>query len=283
MAKVVLGENSYGKSSIRLVKVVREGARHEIQDLTVAVALTGDFDAAHRKGDNSKVLPTDTMKNTVYALAARHSLAQPEAFGLVLARHFLSASPAAATARVSIARHGWSRMNADGHEHDHAFLRGGAERRTATVTATREAAVVEAGIADLDILKSSGSAFSGFPRDRYTTLADTEDRILATSLTATWRYATEGVSFGPAWHGVRRTLLGIFADHESKSVQHTLYAMGAAVLAHHTDVTEIRLTMPNKHHLRVDLAPFGIQNDNEIFVATTEPYGLIEGVVRREG
>ncbi len=279
---VVLASNSYGKSAVRLVKVIRHGARHEIRDLTVDIALEGAFERAHRDGDNSDVLPTDTMKNTVYARAAEDALGAPEEFALVLARHFLGASPSASVSRVRVAEHGWRRLPGGADAHDHAFEHAGGEARTATVRLERgQAPVVHAGIEGLVVLKSARSAFTGYPRDGYTTLRETEDRILATSITAQWRYRDAS---GAAAHFdvVRRAMLAAFSEHDSKSVQHTLYAMGQAALDACAAMDEIRLTMPNRHHLVVDLTPFGLPNTNEIFVPAPEPYGLIEATLRRE-
>jgi urate oxidase len=282
---VVLASNSYGKSSVRLLKVVRDGRRHDIRDMTVDIALEGEFGRAHTHGDNSDVLPTDTMKNTVYAKAAESKLAEPEQFASELAAHFLDACHAAATATVSIAEHGWRRLDADKGSHDHAFERGSGEMRTVRVSSARKGATtIVSGIRDLVILKSARSAFTGYPKDRYTTLPETEDRILATSMTAQWRYTPDaGLAsrFGALHAAVRRSLLAAFAGHDSKSVQHTLYAMGEAVLAESKEVEEISITMPNKHHLPVDVERFGITNANEIFLPTPEPYGLIEATLRR--
>ena len=283
---VVLASNSYGKSSVRLLKVVRDGAHHEIRDLTVDIALAGEFETAHTKGDNSGVLPTDTMKNTVYAKAAESELGEPEEFGGALAGHFLKACAAATRATVSVAEHRWHRLAADKGAHDHAFERGSGEMRTAIVSRERSGTTdLVVGIRDLVILKSARSAFTGYPKDRYTTLPETEDRILATSMTAKWRYAAvSGVAsrYGTLYDAVRRTLLAAFAGHDSRSVQHTLYAMGQEVLATHGEVTEISITMPNKHHLPVDVERFGIANANEIFLPTAEPYGLIEATLKRQ-
>lgn len=277
----MLASNAYGKSMVRLVTIARSGARHDLRDLTVNVALAGEFTRAHTEGDNSAVLPTDTMKNAVYALARTGPLGEPEEFAARLARHCLDAAPAAGSARVHIAEHQWARLTVAGRAHDHAFRRAGPEHRLATVTATRRGLAVEAGISDLHVLKSAGSAFEGFRRDAYTTLRETSERIFATAIQARWRYAGDAASFGPLWHGVRRLLLETFAAHDSRSVQHTLYAMGEAVLAECAAVVEINLTLPNRHHLAVDLSPFGLDNPNEVFVATEAPYGLIEATLRR--
>jgi urate oxidase len=280
---VTLTGDSYGKSEVRLV-TVRRGSdpadRHELKDVTLAIRLEGDFAAAYTQGDNSGVLATDTMKNTVYALAAEHPFDDIEDFGLALSDHLLHADPHVASVRVELAEHLWERIEAAGAPHPHAFRRAGTERRTAMVTRTTDTVRVIAGVEDLVVMKTAKSAFEGFPRDRYTTLKETADRLLATALRATWRYSRPYVPFGPLWSEVRRVLLETFADHDSRSVQHTLYAMGEAVLET-LDVEEIHLTMPNRHHIPVDLTPFGLENRNEIFVATTEPYGLIEATLRR--
>ncbi|MGE5277984.1 MAG: factor-independent urate hydroxylase [Acidobacteriota bacterium] len=278
----MLGPNSYGKSGIRLVKVNRRPGRHELDDVTVAVRLEGDFERAHVDGDNAAVLPTDTMKNAVYALASGNPVQPIEGFGLLLARHFVESRPNVSRASVRIRRHLWERLDVSGQPHGSAFRRPGGETRIAEVSFGRDGgASVEAGFEDLLLMKTARSGFSGFARDRYTTLKETSDRLLATALRAIWSYSGPDVSFEVLWKGVRQTLLETFAEHDSRSVQHTLYAMGEAVLERHEGVREIRLTMPNKHHLAFDLEPFGLENRNEIFVATEEPYGLIEAAVRR--
>jgi urate oxidase len=279
---VTLAENAYGKQAVRLVTVRRHADRHEMKDVTVAVRFEGDFLAAYTDGDNQGVLPTDTMKNTVYALAAEHPFDDVEDFGLALSDHFLSRNPRATRVGIELTEHLWEPLQVGGAAHPHAFRQAGSERRTAEVTRDRQGARVLAGIEDLVVMKAAKSAFAGFPRDPYTTLKETSDRILATAVRATWRYSRPDVAFGRQWQEVRRVLLEAFAGHDSRSVQETLYAMGEAVLEA-LDVEEIHFAMPNKHHLPVDLTPFGLENRNEIFVATAEPYGLIEGTVRRAG
>jgi urate oxidase len=277
----MLVETAYGKSSVRLVKVSRRGDRHDLRDMTIAIRFQGDYDSSYTEGDNSGVLPTDTMKNTVYAVAATQTVDEPEAFGLSLSRHFLDRNPRLAKVRIDVSEHPWGRISIGSREHGQAFVRQGAETRTATVQAERQRATVGAGVSDLVILKSSHSAFAGFLRDEYTTLPDTEDRLLATSLTASWRYRDTDVDFAASWKAVRRILLETFAEHDSKSVQHTLHEMGQAVLESVDNVSAIRLVMPNKHHLPVDLTRLGLENRNEIFVPTDEPYGLIEATLVR--
>ena len=278
----MIADHAYGKSGVRLVQVTRAGGRDTLRDFTVAITFRGDYASSYVEGANADVLPTDTMKNTVYALAARERPIAPEPFALTLARHFLDGNPRLASATIDIQEHLWGRITVDTHEHDHAFARHGSETRTARVVAERTRTTVGAGIRDLTIMKTAHSAFSGFMRDDFTTLGETRDRLLATSMTAAWTYETQLSAYGPAWHAVRRTLLETFATHESESVQHTLSAMGHAVLAAVADVREIHIVMPNRHHLPVDLRPFGGENRNEIFVATTEPFGLIEATIRRD-
>jgi urate oxidase len=273
----MLGANSYGKSGIRLVRIGRAGARHDVKDVTVAIRFEGEFAAAHVEGENADVLPTDTMKNTVYALAKDSAGGDIEDFGLELSGHFLRDNRQVSRIDVSIEERTWERIS------DTAFEGSTEERRTARVSRSRTDVTVESGLKNLLILKSARSGFSGFKRDRYTTLKETSDRILATSVTATWTHvAAEAHSRAP-FGAVRKNLLDTFAAHDSASVQHTLHAMGEAALASHPDLSQIRLTMPNKHHLLVDLSPFGLKNENEIFVATEEPYGLIEATVVRNG
>jgi urate oxidase len=276
-----LGSNSYGKARIRLVKVIRHGDRHDVKDLTVGVRLEGDFEEAHVAGDNRKILPTDTMKNTVYALAASLRIDQIEQFGIALVGHFLRENPQVSRARVEISERAWGRLPVNGRPHDHAFVDSGTERRTASVTSNGERVSVVAGIEGLQILKTTGSAFAGFLKDPFTTLRETQDRILATTLTAKWTYIKPDVTFGPYWLGVRQALLDTFSIHDSQSVQHTLYAMAEAVLSAYEEIAEITLTMPNRHHLLVDLSSFKLENRNEIFVATEEPHGVIEATITR--
>jgi urate oxidase len=275
---VVLGANNYGKSEVRLVKVDRGADRHELHDLTVDVALSGEFDAAHLRGDNAGLLATDTMRNTVYALARQHPIESPEAFAGVLVRHFVAAGPTVTSARVQIVEHPWSRLGS----HPHAFERGSGGQHVAIVTGDEHDLTVEAGIDDLLVLRTTGSGWEGYLHEQYTSLKETSDRIMATVVTARWTYSRAAdVDYARSWEGVRATLLEAFGDHYSPSVQFTLYRMGEAVLEAHPDVERIHLSLPNKHHLLYDLSRFGLDNPNEIFHATSEPYGLIEGTVER--
>ena len=260
----VLSWNRYGKSRIRLVKVRRAGGVHDIVDLTVDVQLEGAFEPVYVDGDNTPCLATDTMKNTVYAMARTDPIEHAEVFAQRLADHF-SSKPAVERARISIAEQRWDRLAANGRPHPHAFVQAGDEHWTAVVTREAGASRVVSGLTHLVVLKTAESAFSGFPRDAFTTLPDTDDRLLATSITASWTYREGTTDFGVR-DRIRAALLETFAAHRSRSVQHTLYAMGEAVLARCPDVAEITLTMPNQHHLLVDLKPFDLDNPNEIFV-----------------
>jgi urate oxidase len=278
---IALTHNNYGKSEIRLVKVIRRPNHHELRDLTVDVALEGDFDAAHIEGDNTGLLATDTMRNTVYALAKQDPIDNIESFGVRLVEHFLQASPAVGRARVNIVEHPWARLEVDGRPHEHAFQRGNGGNRVATVIGDGSVLSVEAGIDDLLVLKTTGSGWEGYLNEQYTSLPETSDRILATVITARWSYGESPADLEAAWHDVRRVILETFGDHYSPSVQFTLHRMGKAVLEAQPEIERIHFSLPNKHHLRYDLERFGLENDNEIFHATTEPYGLIEGTVER--
>lgn len=278
---VVLGANQYGKAEVRLVHVDRSNPRHVVTDLNVTSQLRGDFEAAHLLGDNVGVLATDTQKNTVYAFAREYGVGEPEDFAIRLGTHFTRSLPNISGARIAIDQYSWDRIPVDGVEHDHAFVRGGAERRTTIVTLDGDRSWVVSGLADLTVLKSTGSEFWGFPRDSYTTLPETNDRILATSVTARWRYDGEP-AYGEIYAPIRTLLLETFATTHSLALQQTLFAMGRAVLETFADVAEIKLSMPNKHHYLADLSPFGLDNPNEVFIAGDRPYGLIEAQVTRD-
>ena len=281
MPEAALSETSYGKSRIRLVRVTRHGDRHELRDFTVAVAFEGHYDTSYTDGDNRDVLPTDTMKNTVYALAARDGVGEPEAFAGALGRHFVDRNPKLDRVVIDVVDHGWTRIAIGDREHGRAFVRRGPELRTARVVSGRQRSQVVAGVTDLVIMKTSNSAFAGFPRDEFTTLPETRDRLFVTSLDATWTYGDQDIDFAAVFQSVRTTLLETFAQHDSLSVQHTLYAMGQVVLGTIDAVASIRLEMPNRHHLPIDLTRFGMENRNEVFVATEEPHGLIKATLSR--
>lgn len=278
-----LGPNRYGKAESRVVRIVRDTERHEIRDLTVSTSLHGDFTAAHTDGDQSHVLPTDTQKNTAFAFAKKHGVASPEDYAIALGSRLLEATPYATGAEVVVDEHAWDRIEVDGAGHDHAFVRRGGEVRTARVEVERDGVHVTSGVKDLVLLKSTGSEFKGFLRDDYTTLDDADDRILATALRATWRHSgADGVDWNASYAAVRALVLSTFATTYSRALQETLYATGRAVLEAHEGIAEISFVAPNKHHFLVDLAPFGLDNPGEVFIAADRPYGLIEATVTRE-
>lgn len=275
---IVLGHNSYGKSEVRVLKVVRGAERHELRDLTVDVALTGEFAAAHLTGDNAGLLATDTMRNTVYALAKQDPIDHLESFARRLVEHFVAAGPTVSSARVRIVEHPWERVG----DHPHAFQRGSGGQRVAVVSGDGREFSIEAGVDDLLVLKTTDSGWSGFLREQYTTLLEADDRILATVISALWGYSpVDAFDYTAVWQRVRATILEAFGDHYSPSVQFTLRRIGEAVLEACAEIERIHLSLPNRHQLLFDLGRFGLANDNEIFHATTEPYGLIEGTVER--
>ncbi|WP_103384453.1 factor-independent urate hydroxylase [Pseudonocardia dioxanivorans] len=278
---ITLGANQYGKAENRVVRIYRDSPRHEIRDVTVSTALRGDFTAAHLEGDQAQVLPTDTQKNTCYAYAKEKGLREIETYGLDLARHFVADVEPVTGARVAVDELFWDRVEVGGQGHDHTWVRRGPEVRTTVVTVDGSGEQVVSGLRDLVLLKSTGSEFAGFLTDGYTTLAETHDRIMSTSLVATWRYATTELDWDKTWSDVRRILLEQFAVVHSKALQQTLWEMGRAALEAHPEVAEISLSAPNKHHFVVDLSPFGLDNPNEVFYAADRPYGLIEATVTR--
>ena len=283
---IVLGPNQYGKAEVRVVAVDRSSPRHTLVDLNVSSSLRGNFSAAHTAGDNAHVLTTDAQKNTVFAFA-RDGVGTPEQFALRLARHFAGSYDWISGARVAVESYGWDRIAVGGRPHDHAFSRNGGEVRTAVVTVAGDDVHVLAGLSDLVVLKTTGSEFWGFPRDRYTTLAETRDRILATAVTARWRYTGTDLDFDAAYDVVRTALLETFAATHSLALQQSLFAMGEAVLERCADVAEIRMSMPNKHHFLQDLSAFGLDNPVDgsgavVYHADDRPYGLIEGTVLRD-
>lgn len=279
---IVFGDNQYGKAEVRVVRINRNGDRHEIKDLNVSTALRGEFAAAHLEGDNAHVVATDTQKNTVFVFAQQYGIGEIEDFALRLGRHFVDSFEWVTGAKVTVEEYGWDRISVDGTEHGHAFSQAGGGTRTAVATIDGDNAWVVSGLTGLVVLKSTGSEFTGFPRDRYTTLREDTDRILATAVTARWRYNDTNVDWGKSYADIRRILIESFARKHSLALQQSLYFMGEQVLEAHSEVAEIRMSMPNKHHFLVDLAPMGLPNDREVYHAADRPYGLIEGTVTRD-
>lgn len=284
---VHLGANRYGKAEVRVMRVARAagpGGGDVIRDWNVSTSLSGDLAATHLTGDNSAVLATDTQKNTVYAFAQRLGPVPPEVLGMELAAHFVGSQAQITRARVAVEEYGWAPVG----ESRHSFARTGELTRACRVVHDEEDGVsVVAGIEHLTVLNTTNSEFWGFPRDEYTTLAETRDRMLATQVSAWWRYwgagPSDGRSPGPDWDAAfgiaREALLSAFSETYSYSLQQTLYAIGERIVEAVPEVCEVRLALPNKHHYLVDLAPFGLPNDNEVYYPGDLPYGLIEGTV----
>ena len=284
---IVLGPHRYGKAENRIVRIVRDAPRHEIRDLNVSTALTGDFDAAHLTGDQRTVLPTDTQKQTAYAFAKQVGVTSIERYGLALAEHFVDTVDHVATARVEVEEFAWVRASIDGTEHDHTWIRAGQEVRLASVTVSgrgdERETWVTGGLKDLTILKSTGSEFAGFFRDGYTVLEETNDRVMATSLVAGWRFGTTEVADWDATYAlVKSILIEKFATVHSLALQQTLWEMGKTVLERVPELVEVRLSAPNKHHFVYDLARFGFDNELEVFHADDRPYGLIQASALRD-
>jgi urate oxidase len=284
---ISLGANQYGKAENRVVRIYRDTARHELVDLNVSTSLRGDFLDSHVTGDQGDVLPTDTQKNTAFAYAKRHGVTSPEDYAIALGRRLLDSTPKAESAQVRVEQYPWDRIPIGSEGHDHAFVRRGDGTRTTVVTVSGrgdgEQVSIVSGLSDLVLLKSTGSEFKGFLKDDYTTLQEADDRVMATSLVARWRYSGADSDWNASYDSIRATLLEVFATTFSRALQETLYLMGTRVLETHDDVAEIRFSAPNKHHFLVDLEPFGLQNDGEVFIAADRPYGLIEATVIRDG
>lgn len=281
--KIVLAKNQYGKAEVRLVKITRDTARHQIEDLNVTSQLHGDFESAHTEGDNGHVVPTDTQKNTVYGLA-RDGVGSPEAFLVRLGEHFTDSFDWVTGGRWAAEQYTWDRIE----DHDHAFSRNMSEVRTAVLEIADGRQEILGGLSGLTVLKSTGSEFHGYPVDQYTTLKETTERILATDVNARWRYNPDAVAAGDldynaVYASVRTQLLRGFANTHSLALQQTMFEMGRLVLGAHPEIEEIRMSLPNKHHFLVDLEPFGQDNPHEVFFAADRPYGLIEATIQREG
>ncbi len=276
-----LTDHSYGKAHIRVLKVLRDGAKHSLKELDVQVMLHGDFDASYTQADNKLVVATDSMKNTVNVFAKEKLGVETEPFGIALAEHFIQTYAHVDRAEISLSEHCWERLAIGGQPHPHSFTERGAAQPTARVVATRAGTTVESGIENLLVLKSTASAFKDFLRDKFTTLPETADRIFATKLKAWWTYECAPASHAATNGKILDAMLKTFAENFSLSVQVTLYQMGEAALQAAPEVKKIHIAMPNQHCLLINLSPFGLENKNELFVPTDEPHGLIEGTIER--
>jgi urate oxidase len=274
-----LSGHRYGKSRVRVVKIIRDGKRHTVVEINAQVLLEGDFESSYTSGDNSKVVATDTVKNTVHILAKDHLTPEVERFAVHLAKHFTSKYPQVQKASVEISQRVWERMK----NHDHSFTAPGSPVpwvKVEHVSGAKEAAVVS-GVRDWLILKSAQSGFEGYPKCEFTTLPETNDRIFATAVTAGWKWAKEPKSYTEANRRIMGAMTGPFLEKFSPSVQTTMYQMGEEALKSCPEISEVSLQMPNKHYLLFNLKPFGMENPNVIFTATDEPHGQIEAVIRR--
>ena len=283
---VQLVSDRYGKSRVRVMRVTKHEQHHDIDEWDVQILLAGDFETAHTHGDNSKILPTDTMKNTVYSIARDSKAVSMEDFAQELVDFLLSRNPQVSVAEVVIQSVLWKRLTVDGKPFPTAFMRGSDERQTATVSrAQGKPFTITAGLKDLTVLKSANSGFVGYIKDSLTTLPETTDRIFCTALKAEWTYTpqaiADGLDFTKVRNHLREAMIAAFAKHDSLSVQQTLYAMAEAALAHTDVIDQVYLLMPNKHCLLVDLSRFSQTNPNHIFVPTDEPHGTIEATIRR--
>ncbi|MDQ2758510.1 MAG: urate oxidase [Actinomycetota bacterium] len=278
MAEVILTANQYGKAENRLVRVTRDTDRHEVIDLNVTSELRGDFLAAHTEGDNAHVVATDTQKNTIFAFA-RDGVASPEQLLERLAEHFTTQFDWVTGGRWAAQEFGWSRID----DHDHAFFRNTPETRSAVLVRDGDTNTVISGFSGLTVMKTTESGFVGYPKDQYTTLPETDDRILATDVTTRWRYNTADVDYNAVYASVRATMLEAFGQEYSKALQHTLYQMGEAVIDKHDCIDEVKFSCPNKHHFLSDLSFCGLDNPGLVFYAADRPYGLIEATFARKG
>ncbi len=276
-----LTNHLYGKAHVRVLKVTRDGAQHSLKELNVQVMLHGDFDASYTKADNKLVVATDSMKNTVNVFAKEKLGAETEPFGVALAEHFIQSYAHVDRCEITLSEHCWERLSIAGQPHPHSFTERGAARPTARVVATRGGTVVESGIEDLLVLKSTASGFEDFLRDKFTTLPETSDRVFATKLKAVWTFDKKPASYAAANQNILDAMLKAFAENFSPSVQVTLFQMGEAALQAAPEVKKIHLAMPNQHCLLINLSPFGLENKNELFVPTDEPHGQIEGTIER--
>lgn len=274
--------NRYGKARVRVMKILRHGDTHTIKEIDVTVLLTGDFAAAYTSGDNSKVVATDTIKNTVNILAKQHLGNEIERFGVSLGDHFLQGYPQVESATTEILETNWQRLQSGGRPHPHSFQAGSEARRWTRVVSTRAAHTIQSGVRDLVILKSAGSGWEGYPRDEFTTLPETNDRILATSFDATWTWSSAPADYNVANDAILDAMLAVFANNYSTSAQASVYQMGEAALTTCREIARVDLKMPNQHCLLINLKPFGLENHNEVFVPTDEPHGQIEGSVVRD-
>ncbi|MEM6979510.1 MAG: factor-independent urate hydroxylase [Planctomycetota bacterium] len=278
---IQLAHNTYGKHRVRVSKIRRDPAdpqHHDFVEAAVNVVLEGDLEAGYVDADNAGIVATDTCKNTIYVLAKDDPFETIEGFGITIAEHFLKQYEHLSKATVTLRQRCWDRLL----DCPHGFTGNDSSAPTAEVVALRDVDTqVKAGIDDWVVAKTTQTGFADFHRDEFRTLADTDDRIMATSVMGQWSYKGTNVDFAAARTQVMEALKQTFLNHYSISVQQTLYLMGEAALAACDAAKSITLTMPNKHHVPFDLKPFGRENHNDVFVVTDEPFGFIHATVSR--
>ncbi|GLA08688.1 hypothetical protein AnigIFM60653_010484 [Aspergillus niger] len=287
----------YGKDNVRVYKVHRDEKTgvQTVVEMTVCVLLEGDIDTSYTKADNSVIVATDSIKNTIYITAKQNPVTPPELFGSILGSHFITKYNHIHAAHVNIITHRWTRMTIDGKPHPHSFLRDGEETRNVQVDVVEGKGIdITSSLAKLTVLKSTNSQFWGFLRDEYTTLPETWDRILSTDVDASWQWRRfSGLDevratvphFDATWAAARDITLKTFAEDNSASVQNTMYKMAEQILARQSLLETVEYSLPNKHYFEVDLSWHkGLKNtgkDAEVYAPQTNPNGLIKCTVGR--
>lgn len=275
-----IGETTHGESRLRMLRLVRKGDRHDPHDLTVSLRFEGDFAAAFTEGRPAGVVPGEALKNLVHTTARQHAIADIESFGLELCRRALEAHPQITRIRADLSEQPWQRMEVGGKAQGQAFTISGPEQRTAAVTSNGTHVAVVSGIERLTLMRSAGFVPPGHPR-----LRDEADEGIAPlvvgSLSVRWTYSTPDVTFGAYRQGIRGTVVETIALHASRSVQHTLYAIGDVLLASYPEISVISLTMHERPYRAADLFHAHVENPDEVFVALDEPVGIIELTLER--
>lgn len=280
---MALTYNRYGKGRVRVLRLDRERPEHEVRELSILAMLEGGFGRAYTDADNSAVVATDTIKNIVNALARDHLTADSETFADIVARFFLERYAQVSKADIRAVETRWRRMTLAGAPQPHAFTLDGNGRPFAHVVATREGAEIRSGIESFTFMKTTQSGWSNFHADEYRTLADTDDRIVATAMDATWTWQSAPTSYPAANAALMDAMMGEFVSTYSHGVQDSMYRMGEAALAAVPEVAQVRFGMPNKHYIPMNLAKFGRDATGTVFLPTDEPHGQIEAVVARTG
>jgi urate oxidase len=274
--------NRYGKHRVRVLKLLRQGEKHEVAEMEADVLLSGGQESSYLAADNSVVVPTDTVKNTVQVLAHDALGTCRTSFAKVIGLHFLERYPHLTSVAIELRERRWGRMTVDGRAHEHSFVAESNGTWFARCDFQRdETPTLRAGIRDHLIMKTTGSGFAGYHVCPLTTLPPTEDRILATKLSAEWTFNDDAVDFTAADEGFIAAAYRVFAQHHSPSVQRTLYEIGEAALAGIAAIRQVDLKMPNVHFLGLDLTKLARPDQRQVFLPTDEPHGEIEAIVAR--